>query len=165
MQKKLCQLDRSLKNLLLMFVLTLTIGVFIGIVYLGETTHLSPSGTIERWNGSQVEQDSNFDIPSQYAKSHSEMLMTTHNHILSFSLIFIAIGSLFYFNSTIVGFWRNFLMLEPFISTVVTFTSIWAMRFIDENFVIVILISAILLYCSYFIMAGVCIYDLTFRKD
>ncbi len=98
-------------------------------------------------------------------KPISEMLITTHNHILGFSFIFFITGMIFYFNSIISGFWKSFLLIEPTISIVITFGSIWLMRFVHEDFVYLTILSSVILYLSFFIMAGVSAYELKFKKS
>ncbi len=165
MKIELHLLDKKLKRLLSTYLLVLTFGVCVGLIYLMESTNGSISGTVERWNGSQTNNTESFAVPENYPKPISEMLITTHNHIFGFAFIFISIGIIFYFNQTITGFWSLFLLIEPFVSTVVTFGSIWLMRFVDGSFVYLTLFSTALIYSSYFIMLGVCIYELVFKKS
>ncbi len=165
MNIELYKFNKSLKKLLSTYLIVLTVGVLCGLLFLNSTTSFSSKGAIERFKGSDVvELDDEIDFNISYEKSLSEMLMTTHNHVLGFSFIFISLGIIFYFNSIIVGFWKNFLIVEPFVSILVSFGSIWGMRFIDENFVYITIISASLLYLSYFIIAGVSFYELVFKR-
>lgn len=160
----LYQLDPILKKFLFLFIVVLTIGTTIGLVYVRSTTHLSTEGTVHRFAGS--EQVDEFDIPEHYPKPISDMLMTTHNHIISFSLIFLAMGLLFYFNSIITGTWKLLLMIEPLISTLLTFGSIWGIRFISPAFATLTIVSGVLMYISFYIMAGIMVYELLFySKD
>ena len=106
MNIELRQLDKNIKLFLISFLILLTLGVTIGMVYLYYTTNYSVSGTVNRFNGSEVNEES-FEIPDSYPKPLSEMLVTTHNHLIAFALIFLSLGSIFYFNSTIKGFWKN----------------------------------------------------------
>lgn len=163
MKLKLYQLEKSLKLLLASFVFALSVGVAIGLAFLYYTTNYTPEGTITRFNGSQTVDE--FEIPEQYPKPVSELLITTHNHIIGFSLIFISLGIIFYFNSIIAGWWKMFFMIEPFVSTVISFGAIWGIRYIDPAFVYVTVISAVLIYISYGVMAGVTLYELLFKKD
>ena len=73
----------------------MTIGVTIGLIYVQSTTNISAEGTVHRYAGSEAKDE--FDIPEYYPKPKSDMLMTTHNHIISFAMIFGMIGLLFYF--------------------------------------------------------------------
>ena len=165
MNIKLVDLDRTLKHFLLTIISVLTIGVSTGLIYLFVTTNYSATGTVQRFSGSQVSQsDNNFEIPEYYPKPISEILITTHNHILGFSFIFFILGIIFYFNSVITGFWKSFLLIEPVISVLITFGSIWLMRFVDATFVYLTIISSTILYLSFFTMAVTCIFELHFKK-
>ena len=161
----LTELDRSLKSFLITIISVLTIGVSTGLIYLFDTTNYSATGTVERFSGSQmIEGDNEFEIPEYYPKPISEMLITTHNHILGFSFIFFILGIIFYFNSIITGIWKSFLLVEPVISIVITFGSIWLMRYVDSKFVYLTIVSSTILYVSFFIMAGTCIFELQLKK-
>ena len=166
MKKSLYQLDKNLKNFLAVYILVLTCGVMTGLTFLHYTTELAPEGAIKRFNGNMLNNlEEEFNIPENYPKPISEMLITTHNHIIGFSLIFISLGLIFYFNSIVTGFWKMFLMIEPLVSTVVSFASIWGMRYIDQNFVYLTVISGTLIYLSYFAMSGISFYELIFKKE
>ncbi len=155
---KLHQLDNILKYFLSLFLIVMTIGVTIGIIYVQTTTNISAEGTVHQYAGSEVKDE--FDIPEHYPKPISDMLMTTHNHIISFAMIFGMTGLLFYFNSIIIGLWKFVLMAEPLISTLITFGSIWGIRFIAPEFAYITMISGILMYITYYVMVGVMLYEL-----
>lgn len=163
MNIELRQLDKNIKLFLISFLILLTFGVTIGLVYLYYTTNYSVSGAVTRFNGSEANEE-NFEIPDSYPKPLSEMLVTTHNHTIAFALIFLSLGSIFYFNSTIKGFWKLFFMVEPLLSTIITFSSIWAVRFISPHFIYLTILSSFMIYFSFYIMVSTCVYDLTFNK-
>jgi len=166
MSYKLFEFDKTLKNFLIAILFVLTTGLGTGLIYLSYTTNYTPKGTAERFNGTNIEQGINdFDIPENYPKPISEMLLTTHNHILGFSFIFFITGLIFYFNSIINGFWKSFLLIEPIISIVITFGSIWLVRFVHEDFVYLTILSSSILYLSFFIMVGVSAYELKFKNE
>ena len=96
---RLYQLPSKFKLLLLLTVINLTAGVGIGLYYVANTTQLSPEGTTEHFSGSEINEE--FDIPEKYPKPISELLTTTHNHIISMTFIFFILGGIFYFNSII----------------------------------------------------------------
>ena len=159
---KLYQLPRAIKLLLMLTVLNLSVGVGIGLYYVSNTTQLSPEGTTEQFRGSSV--DNNFDIPEKFPKPISELLTTTHNHIISMTFIFFIMGGIFYFNSIITGCWKSFFIAEPFFSILATFGGIWLIRFIHSSFSYLVMVSGILMYLSFFIMAGTIIYELSRKK-
>ena len=156
------QLPVKLKLLLLLTVVNLTVGVGIGLYYVANTTELTPAGTAEHFSGSEI--DAEFAIPEKYPKPVSELLITTHNHILSLTLIFLVIGGIFYFNSSITGGLKTILIAELFISILTTFGGIWIIRFVHPAFSYLVIISGILMYGCYFIMAGVLLYELGLKK-
>ena len=159
---KLHQSPKPIKLLLMLTVLNLTAGVGIGIYYVSNTTHLSLEGTAEQFRGSSI--DNNFDIPEKFPKPISELLTTTHNHIISMTFIFFIMGGIFYFNSVITEFWNTFFIAEPFFSILATFGGIWLIRFIHPSFSYLVMASGILMYLSFFIMAGTIIYELSIKK-
>ena len=163
MKTELHQLNKIIKRFLTTYLIVLTVGVGVGLIFLMITSDASSSGLIERWNG--TEEGDEFLVQESYPKPLSEMLITTHNHIFGFAFIFLSIGLIFYFNTTVNGFWKSFLMIEPFLSTIVTFGSIWLMRFIDSGFIYLVIISAVLMYTCYFIMLFICLYELNFKKS
>jgi hypothetical protein len=161
----LSALDSALKIFLISFLIALTFGVLTGLAYLNYTTGYSSEGAIERFKGSEEQLlEDEFDIPDTYAKTISEMLITTHNHVIGFSLIFLSVGVVFYFNSIITGAVKKFLMIEPFFSTLISFGSLWLVRFVDKEFIYLTIISSVLIYISYFIMTCTALYELIFKK-
>jgi len=159
---KLFQLDKELKIFISLFLIVLSVGVTIGLIYVRTTTNVSVEGTANRYAGSEVNDE--FDIPEYYPKPVSDLLMTTHNHILSFSLIFGLVGLIFNFNSIIVGTWKLVLMIEPLIATLITFGSIWGVRFIAPEFAYITIISGILMYLVFYLMICIMLYDLLIKS-
>ncbi|MBN1300355.1 MAG: hypothetical protein JW995_03995 [Melioribacteraceae bacterium] len=165
MEIKLYQLDRLLKNILSTFLALISAALLVGIIYLVQTTNASKSGVVERWNGSESAYKNEVQFRESFPKPVSEMLVTTHNHLFGFAFIFISVGLIFYYNSTITGFWKSFLIIEPFISAFVTFGSIWLVRFLHEYFVYLTIASAILMYVCYSIMTVVSLYELNMKNN
>jgi len=154
----LIKLHSNIKKLLSLFIFVLTIGVGTGLIYLSTTAGTKFSGIEEHYNGSDIEDE--FDIPEKYPKTINNLLLTTHNHLLSLSLIFLSIGIIFSFNTMINGRFKWFLIYEPFFSILLTFGGIWGLRFISPYFLWVISISGTLMYLSYFIMAIISLIEL-----
>tara|TARA_B100001750_G_scaffold245346_1_gene264765 strand:- start:474 stop:965 length:492 start_codon:yes stop_codon:yes gene_type:complete len=154
--------DDVLKKFLSIFLLTMGIGIGTGLIYVYYTTSMSISGTEERFNGSITNENS--DIPEEFPKPLESMILTTHDHIISFSLISFTIGIIFYFNSIISGRMKLFLLLEPFIASLITFSSMWVMRYFYSPFSIIVILSAITMYLCWYIMIFISIYELSFKK-
>ena len=160
---RLYELPRKLKLLCFLTVFNITVGLGVGLYYVGYTTQYSSIGTSEHFAGSKVSDD--FDIPDKYPKPISELLNTTHTHVISMTFIFLIIGGIFYFNSIITGSMKTILIIEPFISIIVTFGGIWLVRFIHPGFSYLVILSGILMYLSFIIMASTIFYELSIKSS
>ena len=160
---RLYEFPKKLRLLCLLTVINLTIGVSVGLYYVGYTTQFSSAGTSEHFAGSKI--SAQFDIPDKYPKPISELLNTTHTHVISMTFIFLIIGGIFYFNSIITGSMKTILIIEPFISIIVTFGGIWLVRFIHPGFSYLVILSGILMYLSFIIMASTIFYELSIKSS
>ena len=158
---KLINLDKDFKFFLSCFLFTMLIGIFLGLGFIYYTTDMNIQGTIEHYNGSEVLDD---EIPEEFPKPLEAMILTTHAHVNSFALISLIIGTIFYFNSIISGKIKLLLMVEPFFSTLITFLSMWFLRYLNESFVYLVLLSGFLMYLFWIIMVVLSLYELLFKK-
>ncbi len=156
----LYQLNKDLKLFLTIFLLVISVGVLFGLVFLFHTTSFDKDTTSERLIESERLVEEDFGINESKAKSSGELLMTTHNHILGFAFIFFFTGGIFYFNSLVNVFWKTILITEPLISTVISFGSLWLVRFYGSGYIYLTIISAMLMYSAFFVMVFISIYDL-----
>jgi hypothetical protein len=163
MNLKLYQFPTQLKKLILALLFSLTFGICIGLGFLYYTTSYSPQRAIERYNGSKAGDE--FEIVENYPKPISEIFITTHNHVIAFTLIFTVVAIIFYFSSVLNGVWKTFLLIEPFISIVISFGSLWLMRFVNPNFVYLMALSSSMIYLSYFTMLSLITYEIIFKKS
>ena len=161
-------LNKNIKYILISFLITMSFGIFTGLAYLYYTTESSPKGIIEHYKGTEdvsyEDWDNYLDKPMKTEKYLHDMLETTHTHVTSFAFISVLLGTIFYFNSIILGKFKTFLIIEPFISTFITFSSLWIMRYINESFVYLIILSSTFLYLCWVIMLFVSLYELIFLK-
>jgi len=133
------------KALAAAFVLLLDIGVSVGLALVALTTGAKIQGVATRFRGSSPE-DINSGVAEEFGKPFFDMLLTTHNHVIPFSLIFLALGVLVGCTSLPKGRWKTFLMVDPFVSTFTTFGGLWLMRYLHEGFVWLVVLSSALLY-------------------
>ena len=159
MKNKLNQLNSSLRLLTVAYLIVLGIGVATGIIYVAATTSMSPSGTIERYIGNDD------DWEPKQAKEFVDLISQAHQHIVMFSFIFLSIGLIFSRNSIIKGPLKLFLIIEPFISIIVTFGGFFILRYLMPNFVYIIIISSTLMYACFYIMMFVSLYDLLLKNE
>ena len=155
-------LEHSIKYFLVAFLITITAGICTGLGYIYYTTNIAADSISERYAGTVVEEH---EIPENFPKSIQNMIQTTHEHINSFAFISFMIGIIFYFNSIITGKLKILIMIEPFISTIITFLSLWLIRFLNTNFAYLTILSTALMYLCWFIMIGIAMYELLLKKD
>ena len=162
-------LNNDAKYILVSFLITISIGILVGMLYVLYTTDNKPKGIIEHYKGTEEinydDWDDYLDRLPKTEKYLHDMLETTHTHIISFSIISILLGAIFYFNSIIGGKLKLFLIIEPFISTIITFSSLWIMRYFNESFVYLVMFSAGLMYPCWYTMIFTSIYELIFKKN
>ena len=154
-------LDSTARIFLSFFLVTMLIGILTGLGYVYYTTNMNADGTIEHYRGSQVLDD---EIPEEFPKPLEEMILSTHAHVNSFALISLVIGMIFYFNSLISGIIKLIFMIEPFLSTIITFSSLWLLRYTNQGFVYIVIISSFLMYLFWIVMIITCLYELWRKK-
>ena len=150
-------LNSELKYALSGFLIIMSLGIFTGLLYINHTTDMSVFGTLEQYTGSEVKE---YDIPEKFPKEYESMLLISHQHIVSFAFISFVIGAIFNFNTIINQKLKKFLIIEPYISIFITFSSMWLMRYFNSNFVYLLIISSTLMYLCWYVMILVSLYDL-----
>ena len=155
----LTTLDLRIKRLLTLFLVVLTIGITTGLIYLSLTTGSKISGIEEHYKGSVIKDE--FDIPDKYPKTVHNLLLTTHNHLISLSIIFLIMGGIFSFSTSIKSeVLKSFLIYEPFFSIILTFGGIWGIRYLHPLFLWVVIVSGIIMYSSFYIKAFISVFEL-----
>ena len=112
---------KELKLLIAVFVVVLSIGFFSGLLFVSETSSTNPNGIEEQYLGNENDEEA---IVMKFKKSEKEMLTLVHNHVLSMSIIFFLIG-LILSTTKLQKRIKLFLMIEPFISVLLTFGGIY----------------------------------------
>jgi len=114
---------RHIKMFIAAFVIVLSIGYGSGLLFVSETNSNTPRGMEENYLGNEEDE---LAAVMKFKKSEREMLTILHNHILSISFIFFFLGVLLAITS-IPKKLKSFLMIEPFISIILTFGGIYFM--------------------------------------
>jgi hypothetical protein len=114
---------RELKLLLGAFTLVLSIGFYTGLVFIGETSTINPSGIEEQYLGNEADEDA---VVMKFKKSKKQMLTLVHNHVLSMSIIFLLLGLILLVTKLNIRL-KLFLIIEPFLSVVLTFGGLYLM--------------------------------------
>jgi len=112
---------KEIKLLIGTFLVVLSIGFYTGLMFVDETSSVNPNGIEENYLGNENVEDAEI---MKFKKSPREMLTTVHSHILSMSLIFFLLGLILSVTQLNTGL-KLFLMLEPFVSVLFTFGSIY----------------------------------------
>ena len=146
-------LDKNLKKILIYYLITLGVGFSLGVLYVYLNSEFSSSGMIEQYLGN------NDDWEPKLPKTLQDLVSHTHEHITMFSIIFLSLGLIFLYNSTINGFWKRFLMIEPFLSIIITFGGFFIIRYVT-TFSYIIIISSLLMYICFYVMLFVSLYEL-----
>ena len=162
LSKTLREQNDQAKLLIVAFTICLVVGISIGLVYIYTTESTSAAGTIEHYRGSDVTGD--FDIPDKYPKTFEGMLLTTHTHVIAFAIIFLILGLFWAMNSIVVGWWKLFFLVEPFVSVLITFLSLWGIRYVSDSFSYISMVFGILTYTSFYLMAWIILLDLLNRQ-
>ena len=114
-------LPKEIKLLIGAFIIVLSIGFYTGLLFVGETSSINPSGIEEQYLGN--EDDENAEV-MRFKKSDQEMLSLVHSHILSMSIIFFLVGGLISITNLNKKL-QLFLIIEPFVSVVLTFGGLY----------------------------------------
>jgi len=107
------------------------VGYTTSLVFVWHTTRLVPRGVAERYRGSAA--DTAAEV-MQFPKSFSEMLTVTHTHLLGMAVIFSISGFCLALCSRPGERWRRFLIVEPFVALLLSFSAMWLMRYVDGRF-------------------------------
>ena len=127
------------------FILTLSFGFYTGLRFVNENTGNTTQGIEEHYLGNEEDEDA--DV-MRFKKTEKEIITTVHNHVTSMSLIFLALGCILLITS-IPAKLKKFLIIEPFISILLTFGGIWLMWSGVLWFKYIIIFSGILLTLTF----------------
>ena len=114
-------LPRELKNLVIPFILVLSIGYFVSILLVDHTSSLSPTGIEENYLGNESQET---QAIFKFKKSKYQIYNLIHSHIISMSIIFFITGLLLLITD-LNYYFKMFLIIEPFVSILMTFGGIY----------------------------------------
>ncbi len=112
---------KEIKLFIAVFVLVLSVGYVTGLLFVKQTDTTYPQGIEENYLGNEDSAD--LDV-MKFKKGEREMLTIVHTHILSMSFIFFLLGGILA-TTAINKKLKSFLMIEPFISVILTFGGIY----------------------------------------
>ena len=142
---KIHSLPKPAKLLVGFFILTLSFGYYTGLRFVNENTEATTQGIEEHYLGNEADEDATV---MKFKKTEKEIITTVHNHVVSMSLIFLALGVILLLTS-IHPMLKKFLIIEPFISIILTFGGIWLMWSGVLWFKYIVIFSGILLTVTF----------------
>ena len=138
-------LPKNLRRILFLFVLVISIGYGFGLRQLVISVGATPTLVDEHYNGN--EEDENADV-LKFKKNEKELLTFLHNHLLSLGILTLLLTLLLYF-SDVNKKLKAFLTIEPFISLIVTFSSIYGLWYGLNWLKYITVISGVLFHVSF----------------
>lgn len=105
------------------FIIVLSIGYYTGLTFVSQTTNNSSTGIEENYLGNEDDLEAD---TMKFKKGEREMLTIIHTHILSLSFVFFLQG-IFVLMTRLPKKLKGFLLVEPFISIIVTFGGIYVL--------------------------------------
>ena len=114
-------LPKEFKNLVVPFILVLSIGYFVSILLVDHTSSLSPIGIEENYLGNESKDP---QVIYKFKKTKYQIYNLLHSHIISMSIIFFITGLLLLI-ADLNYYFKMFLIIEPFVSILMTFGGIY----------------------------------------
>ena len=155
------QFPKEIKSLIFIFTIVLSIGFYGGLSFVNNTTSMQISGIESHYLGNENDEDAEV---MKFKKNKREILTIVHNHILSLSVIFFLL-SLILSTTSINKKLKYFLMVEPFLSVLLTFGGIYFLWSGILWFKYVIIISGIFMTLSFVLATFSILYQLLFSKS
>jgi hypothetical protein len=157
-------LPRIARHLLAAFLIVIATGYTLGAFFVEHTTDLRPDGIAERYIGTENMGIDPMTLPPerelQYEKTPAELLNITHTHMISLALVFLAVGGIFLFASGIPAWLRATLVLEPFLSIILTFGGMYLLRYYSPAWSVLIAVSGTLMSICFYAMTVVSLWQL-----
>jgi len=133
------------------------VGYTTSLLFVWNTTRLSPPGIVSRYRGSDPDAA---EATMHFAKSFAEMLTVTHTHLLAMAAIFAFSGAALCLCSRPGETAKRWLIAEPFAALLISFGSMWLMRYADPRFAWLLEASSGLMAVTFYAQAGLVLADL-----
>lgn len=138
------KLPKKLRRILFFFVLVITIGYSFSLRQLYISVGTTPHQIEEHYNGNEEDENA---TEFKFKKNEKELLTFLHNHLISLGILLLILTTLLYFTDINESI-KSFLIIEPFISLLVTFSSIYGLWQGIDWLKYITLISGILFHLS-----------------
>lgn len=145
------------KALLFCFVIALSFGFYTGLFFVRENTNNTFQGIEEQYLGNELDEEA---VEMKFKKPLKEIITLVHNHVLSMSVVFFLIGAILLLTS-ISPLLKKILIIEPFVSLLLTFGGIWVMWSGVVWFKYVIMLSGMLMTLTFSVSVAIILYHLS----
>jgi hypothetical protein len=139
-------------------VIVQVVGYSTALLFVRQTTGITPQGVASRYRGA----DSTLatDAAMQFPKLLSEMLTITHTHMMGMTAIFVFSGLGLALCERPSERWRTLLIVEPFVALLVSFSSMWLMRYVDARFSWLLILSSTLMAATFYLQSWLTLREL-----
>ncbi|WP_299525776.1 hypothetical protein [uncultured Lutibacter sp.] len=155
------QFPKEIKTVIFIFIIVLSVGFYGGLSFVNNTTSMQSSGVESHYLGNENDEEAEV---MKFKKNEREILTIVHNHILSLSVIFFLL-SIILSTTSINKKLKYFLMVEPFLSVILTFGGIYFLWSGILWFKYIIMISGVFMTLSFVIASISILYQLVFSKS
>ncbi|MEE9349512.1 MAG: hypothetical protein V3U80_05650 [Flavobacteriaceae bacterium] len=152
---------KELKLLIASFLVVLSMGFYSGLLFVNTTSNFSANGIEENYNGNENNEDASV---MKFKKSKRAMLSIIHSHILSMGMIFFFVG-LILVTTNLDSKLKSFLMIEPFVSVILTFGGIYFLWKGYSFMKYIVIISGTLMTLTYSVSVYIIFKQLFFSKS
>ena len=136
------------------------VGYTTSLIYVRHTTGLTPAGIADHYRGAERAEGA-----MQFPKSFAEMLTITHTHLLAMTAIFVVSGLALALCDGVSERWKRFLVAEPFVALLVSFGSMWLMRYLHPAFAALLAISSGLMAVTFYLQSLLVLRELGLRES
>jgi hypothetical protein len=154
-------LPKQAKHFCAAFIIVLSIGYYTGLTFVSQTTNNSTKGIEENYIGNEEDLEA---TTMKFKKGEREMLTIIHTHILSLSFIFFLQGIIL-LGTSLPKKIKDFLLIEPFISIIVTFGGIYVLWLGYSWAKYVVIISGMTMTICFTVSSMVILKQLLFSKN
>ena len=145
------QLSPTLRSLGLSITVVQLVGYTTSLLFIHHTTGMTPPGVSAQYRGS--DSTAVAEAAMKFPKSYAEMLTITHTHLLSMAAIFVFSGLALALCERPPERWRRLLVVEPFAALLVSFASMWLMRYVDARFSWLLTLSSALMALTFYVQS------------
>jgi hypothetical protein len=124
------------------------VGYTTSLLFVHHTTGMTPPGVAAHYRGE--DSAAAVDAAMEFPKSYAEMLTITHTHLLSMAAIFVFSGAALALCERPDERRRRLLIAEPFVALLVSFASMWLMRYVDARFSWLLSLSSAIMALTFY---------------